>query len=81
MADDLKYWVGFSRVPGIGPVRLRALLDHFGGDIRAAWQVSAATLRALGFDQRTDRDVSQAARPARPGRRVAARPPTWASRC
>jgi DNA processing protein len=53
MADDLKYWVGFSRVPGIGPVRLRALLDHFGGDVGAAWQVSSATLRALGFDQRT----------------------------
>lgn len=53
MADDLKYWVGFSRVHGIGPVRLRALLDHFGGDVQAAWQVSPATLRALGFDQRT----------------------------
>jgi DNA processing protein len=53
MADVLKFWVGFSRVPGIGPVRLRGLLDHFGGDIQAAWQVSAATLRALGLDQRT----------------------------
>lgn len=53
MADDLKYWVGFSRVHGIGPVRLRALLDHFSGDVRAAWQVSTATLRALGCDQRT----------------------------
>jgi DNA processing protein len=53
MSDDLKYWVGFSRVPGIGPVRLRALLDHFAGDICAAWHASAATQRALGFDQRT----------------------------
>ena len=53
MADLLKYWVGFSRVAGIGPIRLRALLDHFGGDIEAAWQASAATLRALGVDQRT----------------------------
>ena len=50
--NGLQYWVGFSRIPGIGPVRLRALLDHF-GDIQAAWQASAATLRALGFDQRT----------------------------
>jgi DNA processing protein len=52
MTDGLQYWVGFSRIPGIGPIRLRALLDHF-GDIQAAWQASAATLRAIGFDQRT----------------------------
>lgn len=52
MTQELGYWVGFSRISGIGPVRLRALLDHF-GDIQAAWGASAATLRALGFDQRT----------------------------
>ena len=52
MTEDLQYWVGFSRIPGIGPVRMRALLDHF-GDIQAAWGASAATLRALGFNQRT----------------------------
>ncbi len=52
MTKWLEYWVGFSRVPGIGPVRLRALLDHF-GDIRQAWGASAATLNAIGFDRRT----------------------------
>ncbi len=53
MSDDVRYWVGFSRAPGIGPVRLRALLDHFSGDVCAAWHASPATLRALGCDQRT----------------------------
>ena len=52
MSDLLEYWVGFSRVPGIGPVRLRALLDHFGG-VRQAWEASTATLQALGFNRRT----------------------------
>jgi len=52
MSELLQYWVGFSRVPGIGPVRLRALLDHF-GDVRQAWDASTATLHALGFDRRT----------------------------
>ncbi len=52
LAETLKYWLGFSRIPGIGPARLRALLDHF-GDIRMAWAASAATLRAVGLDQRT----------------------------
>ncbi len=52
MTESLQYWVGFSRVPGIGPVRLRALLDHF-GDIREAWAASAAALNAIGLDRRT----------------------------
>ncbi len=52
MTESLPYWVGFSRVPGIGPMRLRAILDHF-GDIREAWGASAATLRAIGIDRRT----------------------------
>ncbi len=52
MTDDLGYWIGFSRVSGIGPVRLRALLDHF-GDIAQAWSASTATLQAIGFDRRT----------------------------
>ena len=52
MSELLQYWVGFSRVPGIGPVRMRALLDHL-GDVREAWQASTATLQAVGFDRRT----------------------------
>jgi DNA processing protein len=52
VTELLQYWVGFSRVPGIGPVRLRVLLDHF-GDVRQAWEASVATLQALGFDRRT----------------------------
>lgn len=52
LSELLQYWIGFSRVPGIGPVRLRALLDHF-GDVCDAWGASTATLRALGFDRRT----------------------------
>jgi DNA processing protein len=52
MTNDLGYWIGFSRVSGIGPVRLRALLDHF-GDIAQAWRASTATLQAIGFDRRT----------------------------
>jgi DNA processing protein len=52
VTDTRQYWVGFSCVSGIGPVRLRALLDHF-GDISQAWHASPATLQALGFDRRT----------------------------
>lgn len=51
MPDDLRYWLGFNHVSGIGPVRLRALQEHFGG-IDRAWHASADELRATGLDGR-----------------------------
>lgn len=52
MTADLGYWVGFSKVPGIGPARLRALLDYY-GDIGSAWQANPGELRAIGLDKRS----------------------------
>lgn len=46
--ETRKYWVGFNLVKGIGAVRLRALLDHF-GDIRMAWEAPADALMASGL--------------------------------
>jgi DNA processing protein len=46
-----KYWVGFSSVHGIGPMKFRALLDHF-GDLEKAWSADAHELREAGLDQR-----------------------------
>jgi len=51
MIDSKRYWVAFNRVMGIGPVRLRALLDAF-GDIEAAWNASESDLRASGLEAR-----------------------------
>jgi DNA processing protein len=50
--NDLRYWIGFNKVTGIGAVRLRALLDHF-GTIEAAWQAPAGELQAAGLDKHT----------------------------
>src|SRR5438876_8776504 len=52
MNDDTRYWVDLSRVPGIGPARMRMLLDFFGG-AEAAWQATAGDLPAAGLDDRT----------------------------
>src|SRR5512136_2819341 len=49
--NDLRYWVGFNRVTGIGPAKLRALLDHF-GDLETAWRASSSDLREAGLDRR-----------------------------
>ena len=50
--SDLRYWVGFNLVPGIGPARLRALLDHF-HDLGRAWEAPAGELREVGLDRRS----------------------------
>ena len=50
-AEDLKYWIGFNRVSGIGPVRLRSLVEAF-GSIRAAWEAQAEALRATGLGEK-----------------------------
>ena len=49
--NDLRYWIGFNRVLGIGPAKLRALLDHF-GDLETAWHADSPDLREVGLDRR-----------------------------
>jgi len=56
--SNLHYWVGFNIVHGIGPTRLRALLDYF-GDIERAWHAPADELRSAGLDSRSVRNLLQ----------------------
>ena len=44
------YYLGFNLTPGIGPVRLRRLLEHLGSPQRA-WQASAWELRQAGLEE------------------------------
>jgi DNA processing protein len=50
--SDLLYWIGFNLVRGVGPMRLRALLDHF-GDIERAWRAPSTELYRAGLDRRS----------------------------
>jgi DNA processing protein len=50
--DPLAFWIGFNRVRGIGPVRLRKLIDAF-GSIEAAWQATELQLAQAGLDRRS----------------------------
>ncbi len=52
LRSPLQYWVGFNIVRGIGPTRLRALLDYFGG-VEQAWHAPAGELRRAGLDRRS----------------------------
>lgn len=49
---DVRYWVGFNKVSGIGAARLRALLDYF-GDLEAAWHALSHDLQQAGLDRRS----------------------------
>ncbi len=59
--DPLGYWIGFNRVRGIGPARLRVLLDYF-GSIEQAWQAPADALQGAGLDRRSLANLLQARR-------------------
>jgi DNA processing protein len=54
---DLKYWVGFSFVPGIGRVRLNQIESHF-GDLESAWKASASELRQARLDDSVIRAIT-----------------------
>lgn len=49
---NLKFWLGFNLVKGIGPAKLQALLGKF-GSIDAAWHASEPDLVSVGIDNRT----------------------------
>jgi DNA processing protein len=50
--DELQYWIAFSRVLGIGPVRFQLLLNFFHDDVAAAWKADHKTLLAAGIESR-----------------------------
>jgi len=52
MLNDRRYWLGFNLVRGIGAVRLRSLIQHF-GDAEAAWRGTPEQLRLAGLGEKT----------------------------
>ncbi len=52
MAGRERYYVGFNLVRGIGPARLRMLIDAF-GDVERAWHAPAEMLARVGLDRRS----------------------------
>ena len=50
--SDIRYWIGFNKVTGIGAARLRALLDYF-GDLETAWTAHTHDLQQAGLDRRS----------------------------
>jgi DNA processing protein len=51
IAGDEKFWLAFSRVGGVGVVRLRRLFDYF-GSLEQAWAARAGDFMAAGLEPR-----------------------------
>ena len=51
-ANELKYWVGFSQIPGIGRIRISQLKEHF-GSLQDAWKAPEGRLKQAGLDSRS----------------------------
>jgi DNA processing protein len=56
---EIKYWVGFNAIPGIGRVRFNQLESYF-GNLEAAWKAGPAELRQAGLDRNSVRAISNA---------------------
>ena len=46
---DIKYWVGFSFIPGVGRVRFTQLENYF-GNLEKAWKATSTELKHSGLD-------------------------------
>jgi hypothetical protein len=51
-ADEIKYWVGFSLILGIGRAKV-SLLENYFSELRRAWFASANEMRAAGLDAKS----------------------------
>jgi len=58
LIKDIKYWVAFNHIPGIGRVRLGQLESYFGG-LEPAWKASTGELKRAGLDTTALKAISQ----------------------
>jgi len=58
LKEDIKYWVGFNSIPGIGRVRLSQLESYFTG-LEQAWNASPGELKRAGLDSAALRAITQ----------------------
>ncbi|MEA1959067.1 MAG: DNA-processing protein DprA [Chloroflexota bacterium] len=54
--NEIKYWVGFTLIPGIGRARISRLARYF-DSMEGAWHASATELEAAGLDARSVRSI------------------------
>jgi DNA processing protein len=68
--DELAYWLAFTRVLGVGPSRLRRLLDHF-GTLAEAWGAGPVGWKAAGIEPKVAASIAERRRAIDPERELA----------
>jgi DNA processing protein len=58
LSTDIKYWVGFNNIPGIGRVRLGQIEKHF-GNLELAWKAPLGEMKRAGLDSPALRAIEQ----------------------
>jgi len=53
---DIKFWVGFSNIPKVGPTRFRKLVNYF-ESMQQAWQASFSELCEAGLESKIAEDI------------------------
>ena len=53
--EDKKYWVAFSQIESLGPLKFKKLYNYF-PDLQTAWQASHGELKTAGL---SDKDVEK----------------------
>jgi DNA processing protein len=81
---DTKYYIAISKVPGIGPARVRRLCDYF-GSLEHAWRATLGDLLSAGLDAKSAMSLVAMRRDADPDSelerlgKIGARAITWES--
>jgi DNA processing protein len=54
--DNLKYWIGFNLIPGIGRVKFSQLLSFF-GNMDNAWRGTSSDFKKAGLDKTSIKNI------------------------
>jgi len=54
--SDLKYWVSFNQIPGIGRVKF-TLIESYFGDMERAWHAGQSDLHSAGLDNKSVQSI------------------------
>ncbi len=58
LINDIKYWVGFNHIPGIGRVRLEKLQKYF-DNLEKAWKAPVGEMKRAGLESTVLQSITQ----------------------
>jgi DNA processing protein len=58
MNENIKYWIGFNQIPGIGRVKFTQIENYF-GDIEKAWNAGIDDFKKAGLDDNTVNSIAK----------------------